>query len=312
MNSYSIKYLQVTVIFIFFSFIVTAQSPSVKTVVDKNDILIGEQIKYKVTATFPDGVFKVRWFNIPDSVAHFEVVERSKIDTSSENNTILLEQTFTITSFDSGTWNTPAFRINFDPIKDDTSINIFTDSIAINVGYAVADSTNQLRDIKPIMDVTINSYLWYYIAGGILLLLIIGFFLFRYFKKKKKTPLSDFSSKLSPYDEAIEQLEKLKQLNLQEPEAVKQYHTQIAEIFKRYISRKQNISIMNKTTGDVLVHLADNAVPKDFITSVAIALRCGDATKFAKYLPATAESEECVTKIKEVISFIQSPKPLHT
>ena len=66
---------------------------------------------------------------------------------------------------------------------------------------------------------------------------------------------------------------------------------------------------MNKTTGDVLVHLADNKVPTDIITIAATALRCGDATKFAKYLPAATESEDCFAKIKEAINFIQSPKP---
>ncbi|MEY2916489.1 MAG: hypothetical protein RIS73_203, partial [Bacteroidota bacterium] len=43
-----------------------------------------------------------------------------------------------------------------------------------------------------------------------------------------------------------------------------------------------------------------------------IALRCGDAVKFAKYLPVLSESEECFTKIKETINFIHSPKLLNS
>ncbi|MGF2412783.1 hypothetical protein [Ferruginibacter sp.] len=309
MNRYSIKYLQITLIFILFSSVVVAQSPSVKTFVDRSDILIGEQVKYKVVATFTTGAFKTNWFATPDSVAHFEIVDRSKIDTTIADNITTLEQTITLTSFDSGRWNTPAFSINFNPVKDDTAISVFTDSMTINVGYTATDTSSQLRDIKPIMNVTVENYLWYYIGGGILLLLIAGFFIWWYFKNKKKAPLPAFSSKISPYDEAMQQLEQLKQLNLQNADTIKQYHTGIAEIFKRYISRKQNVSVMNKTTGDILVHLADNKLPADIISAVATALRCGDAVKFAKYLPAAAESEECITKIKEAISFIQSPKP---
>jgi hypothetical protein len=281
-----------------------AQSPVVNTFISKEDILIGEQLEYKVVATYPGNVFKVNWLNVPDSMPHFELVDKSKIDTSTENGKTILSQTITLTSFDSGRWKTPAFIINFNPLKDDTTINLFTDSVAVNVGYALADSTNELRDIKPIMDVTVKNYLWYYIGGLILLLAIAGFLLRRYFKNRKKKPGLQFTGKLSPYDEAMQQLEKIKQLNLQQPDDIKQFHSKLAAIFKWYISRKQRVSIMNKTTGDVLIHLADNNLPKDIVALTAEALRMGDAVKFAKYLPAETESTGCLQKIISVISFI--------
>jgi hypothetical protein len=288
-----------------------AQNPSIKAVTDKTDILIGEPIQYKVTATFPTGLYKVHWFTPADSVAHFETVERGKIDTTAEGNNTVLQQTITLTSFDSGRWNTPGFVINFDPVKDDTTLNIITDSIAVNVGYAPADTSNQLRDIKPILDVEVTSYLWYYIGGAVLLLLLIAFFLWRYFKNKKKEPSTVFSGKIAPYDEAMQNLEKLKQLNLQEPEAIRKFHADLARIFKWYISRRQRMSIMNKTTGDVLVHLADNNLPKATISNTATALRSGDAVKFAKYLPPVSESEACFVNIKETIDFIHNSKPVN-
>jgi hypothetical protein len=309
------QYVLIVVALICFSFCtqnILAQSPIVKTTLDKRDILIGEQLQYKVSATFPQGIYKVNWFTVPDSVAHFELVEKSKIDTSTENNITSFEQTITLTSFDSGRWPTPAFLINFDPVKDDTTLNLFTDSIPVNVGYTPTDSSNELRDIKPIMDVSIKSYLWYYIGGGILLLIILSIIIWKVLKNRKKEPELVVSSKLSPYDEAMQQLDKLKQLNLQNVEELKQFHAKLSNIFKWYISRKQKVSIMNKTTGDVLVHLADNNLPKETIADAATALRCGDAVKFAKYTPAVSESEECLAKIKATINFIQTPKPLNT
>jgi hypothetical protein len=303
----------VAVMMLYFSFFapnVFSQTPTVRTIIDKTDILIGEPIQYKVTASIPAGVFKVHWFTVPDSVAHFEVVERSKIDSSSDNNNTILEQTITLTSFDSGKWNTPAFVINVEPVNNSKAINLFTDSIAINVGYAPADTTNQLRDIKTIMEVKVEDYFWYYVGGGVLLLLILLVLLWRYFKNRKKKPDPVFTGKLSPYDEAMQSLEKIKELNLQHAEDIKQYHLKIGEIFKWYISRKQRTSIMNKTTGDVLVHLADNNLSKEIISDAATALRCGDAVKFAKFLPTAIESEECFGKIKSTINFLQQSKPI--
>ena len=146
---------------LFFSF-AFAQAPSVKTDIDKTDILIGEQIQYKVRATIPTGTYRVHWFKVPDSVAHFEVVERGSIDSLSENNNTVIEQTITFTSFDSGRWNTPSFVINVDPLNSNVKTNLYTDSIAVNVGYSPADSTNQLRDIKPIIPkIIFYGYLHY-------------------------------------------------------------------------------------------------------------------------------------------------------
>lgn len=307
MNIKERTYKLLLVLLIIFNGAVFAQNPVVNTFLNKEDILIGEQLEYKIVATYPTNVFKVRWLQVPDSLRHFELVDKTKIDTSTENGKTILTQILTLTSFDSGRWATPAFPVNFDPVKDDTTVNLFTDSLAVNVGYAPADSTNQLRDIKPIMDVTIKNYLWYYIAGGVLLAALITLLLWRYFKNRKKKPAFEFKGKLSPYEEAMQELEKLKALNLQQPEAVNEFHSKLAGIFKWYISRKQQFSIMNKTTGDVLLHLSDNNLPKDITTETAAALRTSDAVKFAKYLPAETESADCLQKIKAAINFINNP-----
>lgn len=308
MSRNNITYFKILLGLWLFPFVGFSQQPAVQTFIDKNDILIGEQIQYKVKASFPTGVFNVHWLSLPDSIAHFEVVDKSKIDTSFDNNKTVLQQTITLTSFDSGRWNTPALAIGFVPSNTDSTLSFFSDSIPINVGYAAPDSSNQLRDIKPIVEVTIKSYFWYYIGGGLLVLLAAGYFLWRYFKNRKKDPDLQFKSRLTAYDEAMEELSKLKKFDLQNPEELRQYHSSLAQIFKWYISRRQKVSILNKTTGDVLVLLSNSNLSANITSSVATALRCGDAVKFAKYLPEAAESEACLNEIKKMISAINSPK----
>ncbi len=286
----------------------SAQTPSVKTFIDKQGILIGEHIQYKVVVTASTGSGITNWFVIPDSMPHFELVDKTKIDTTTENGNTIFQQTLILTSFDSGKWSTPAFEITTAPVTGSKPLRVYTDSFAVNVGYAAADTTNELRDIKPIMDVNVKSYLWYYIGVGILLALLTAILLWRYFKGRKEQPVLEFKGKLSPYDEAMQELEKLKTLNIEQPEDIKQFHFKLASIFKWYISRKQQLSVMNKTTGDVLVHLAENKLPKENMTLASTALRMGDAVKFAKYIPSSTETNECFNNIKEVVQFIHSPK----
>ena len=284
-----------------------SQSPTVQTSADKKDILIGEQLKVKIKANFQSGEFRIKdWLSIPDSIAHFDIIEKGKPDTIVyKDNSKAIEQTIIFTSFDSGKWVIPAFHVNLDPSQNDTANKLFTDPIAVNVLYSPPDSTNQLRDIKPIIEVSITDYTWYYIAGGIIILLLIGFLVWKYIKNREQKPAAFVESKLSPFEEAMQELKKLDQYNLQNAAEIKLYHTRLSDIFKRYLGRKQNKNLANRTTGDLLINIGENGFSQENISTLAIALRCNDAVKFAKYLPARAETEDCNLKIKESINLIE-------
>lgn len=292
-----------------FSFLATpCFSQSVQTITDRKDILIGEQIKLKIKAILPHGFNKpVKWISIPDSITHFEIVDAGKTDTVSyKDDTKAIEQTLVFTSFDSGRWVFPSLPFSL------AQAQFQTDSFAVNVSYAPPDSTNQLRDIKPIINVTVTDYTWYYIIGGAILLLLVIYLLYRYWKKnRKEKPVIAGTSKLSAYDEAMAEITKLNQVDLQDATTIKQYHTKLAGIFKQYLSRKQQKNLLTKTTGDILIRMAESGMATDNVSNLATALRCTDAVKFAKYLPGLSESEDCLKKIKSAIDLIehQTPNP---
>ncbi len=280
---------------------------TVQTITDRTDILIGEQIKLKIRAEVPLNNAAVnKWLNIPDSIPHFEIVEAAKPDTISfKDNSQTIEQTITITSFDSGRWAFPALPVEFDGADGQVNKIVNTDSFYVNVSYSPPDSTNQLRDIKPIIKVSIVDYFWYYIIGGVVLLLLIIYLLYRYLKKRKKSAPLKSTSHLSAYDEAMEELKKLSELDLRDAGEIKTYHSRLAEIFKTYIGRKQNKNITNETTSDLLVSIKNNNLQQEDVSKLATALRSTDAVKFAKYLPLSNESEDILQKIRDIISTIE-------
>ncbi len=286
---------------------------SVQTITDKKDILIGEQIKLTIKTILPLNTAALnKGLIIPESIPHFDIVETGKADTTNfKDDSKTVEQTFIITSFDSGRWVFPALPVELTPAAGQSPQIINTDSFFVNVSYSPADTTDQLRDIKPIIKVTITDYFWYYIIGGSLLLLLIIYLLYRYFKKKKKLQPAASVSSLSPYDEAMEELKKLAQLNLQDAAEIKLYHIKLSAIFKNYQSRKQNKNLLNKTTGDLLISIKEIDLPAKNISNLATALRCTDAVKFAKYLPLSYESEDCKQKIKETINLTEASKFLN-
>lgn len=287
---------------------------TLQTITDRKDILIGEQIKLTIKVNLPlQSADLINWLALPDSIPHFEVVERGKIDTVDfKDDSKNIEQVITITSFDSGRWVFPSLPVQFAGEAGQPPLTFATDSFYVNVSYSPPDSTNQLRDIKPIIKVSVTDYFWYYIIGGGILLLIIAILLYRYFKKNKKEKPAAVVSNLSPVNEAMQDLDKLSQYNLQDASEVKLFHIKLADIFKNYLGRKQYKNLTNETTGDLLISIKNNNIPQDDISKLATALRCTDAVKFAKYLPLPDESMDCLQKIKESIMVTETSKPLNS
>ena len=283
-----------------------AQSPTVKTSVSNNSILIGEQFQLKIEAVFAGAAYKLNWINLPDSLQHFELIEKSKADSIYNNDQLTgVTQTFTLTSFDSGKWNLPIATLNIDPIKGDSTHNFFSDSLPINVSFSVTDTTAQIRDIKPLYEVSDKWPLWYWIAGGVSILILIALlvWLFRYWKKKRSTV--GFKSKNNPFDEAMQQLDALKKYNLSDAADIKLFHSKLVAIFTGFLTANYNANHLNKTTGDLLIVLKSLEASAETVTKMASSLRSADAVKFAKYLPAPADSENCRQVIKETIIRLQ-------
>lgn len=283
-----------------------AQSPSLKTSVDKRQILIGEYLHYSVEATFPVNSYNISWFNLPDSFNHFEIVTRGNIDSIEKNGTLTCRFSVTLTSFDSGVNTIPSFNVGFSPYNDTTVTNFPTDSIPINVSFSPLDSSKTFHDIKSIIEVKDETPWWVWVLGGILLLLIALsiYFLIRYFKKRKKKPAPLFKSKLSPLDEAMESLDKLQKEQLLSKGEVKKFHTRLTEIFKRFVSRKTEKDMLNLTSSEVLLSLHDTLLSRPDTALIANSLRMTDAVKFAKYIPPSYESESALNDTRKVIEQI--------
>ena len=175
-----------------------AQQPVIKTSVDKRKILIGEQLHYRVSTSMPDNTYRLSWFTMPDSLAHFQVVRQNKIDSSFVNGNINFSQDITLTSFDSGIQVIPSFVLNVEPLQGDSTFNLLTDSIPIQVSFSPMDSVKTFHDIKSIIEVKKEWpwWLWAVLAVAILLLIFWIRFLIKFFKKKQVPP-DLFNSKLA-------------------------------------------------------------------------------------------------------------------
>jgi hypothetical protein len=263
---------------------------TVKATVDKNRIFIGERIQLTLEADIPENE-PIRFFII-DTIPHFEL-DRQKIDTANTSEGTSLKQIIHITSFDSGHWIIPSLVLGE---------NLATDTIPIDVSFSPMDSTQAYHDIKDILDVKPAEekkkwWLWYAIGGSVLVLGLIAFLLFR----KKKPVLVTAPPPVNPYDEAMQQLDKLQKEKIDQ----KQFYSRLVDIFRVYVSRKKNIHSMQKTTDDLVVQLRGLPIDRLQFEKFAQSLRLSDFVKFAKYVPSADDDRDTFETIKNAIVAIE-------
>ncbi|HSU50420.1 MAG TPA: hypothetical protein VLJ41_07515, partial [Segetibacter sp.] len=235
---------------------VTSQlfSQTAKAGVDRAKIFIGEQVRLKLAVE--GGRSGLRWFTFPDSLNHFEIIKRSKIDTVLNGSTTNYYQTITITSFDSGRWEFPSLFL--------PGVMQPTPPIAIDVMPVDVSQMQDYNDIKDIIEVAQeNDWL---IVGMIAVITLLSIAMIWWlFIKKKKVMVERRPAKgtLSPLDWALAELNKLKSQRLDTPLEVKRYYTGLTDISRTFFSRQFSQDSLQQTTDEWMIALQPLAVDNE-------------------------------------------------
>jgi hypothetical protein len=86
---------------------------------------------------------------------------------------------------------------------------------------------------------------------------------------------------------------------------VKQYYTELINIFRIYLRSGKGIQSLTKTTDDLSIQLQSLKIPQAEYTKLVQTLRLSDLVKFAQYKPDGQLNNESFTTIKESINTIE-------
>jgi LPXTG-motif cell wall-anchored protein len=259
---------------------------------DKSKILLGEQFDIVIGARFTSEA-TLSFFNI-DSLPHFEIVQKTKIDTERTDNNIVLTQKITLTSFDSGRWQIPPIPLPGTQLK--------TKPITINVVFTSPFDPNQeYHDVKDILSVkkpTESQWYWYLIGGILLLLLFVLLF-----PRKKKNP-NEIKLDANAYRTAIADLQNLKKEHLAEKD-IKAFYVRLVDVFRTYLNKGKGLQSFSKTTDDLSMQVLDLNLTSDIYNELVQTLRLSDAVKYAKFAPNAEESNHSMETIRKTIDAIE-------
>jgi LPXTG-motif cell wall-anchored protein len=268
------------------------KAPPVIASTDKSKILLGEQFDMVIGARFTDEA-NLAFFNI-DSLPHFEIVQKAKIDTERTDKNIVLTQKITLTSFDSGRWQIPAIPLPGTQLK--------TKPITIDVVFTSPfDPNKEYHDVKDILSVKkpMESQWYWYLIGGILLLLLFMLL----FPRKKKNP-NEVKLDANAYRTAIADLQKLKKEDLAEKD-VKVFYVRLVDVFRTYLNKGKGLQSFSKTTDDLSMQMLDLNLRSDTYNELVQTLRLSDAVKYAKFAPGAKENDYSLEIIQKTIDAIE-------
>lgn len=255
---------------------------------DKQKILLGEQIGVTAKA-FVDKGKSLDKFPL-DTLDHFEILQSSKVDTTTVGNTLQLSQTLLVISWDSGRWSVPTQILGNGPAKP-----IFID-VVYTSPWNAAQPYHDIKGIVPVRNPGKSTWWWYLVGLAVLVALFLLFFPGS--KKETGEPQLDKSA----YKKAMQQLDKLER---ERPSDDKQFYTELVNIFRSYLKGAKGLQSFSKTTDDLSIQLQSQKLPSHNYNTLVQTLRLSDLAKFAAYKPAEGLSKEAFNTIKQSITTLE-------
>lgn len=270
-----------------------AQNISVEAKLDQTTIRIGDQTNLRLIVHQPVKE-KVNFPKLADTLIGKVQIVSSKLDTVIDQNNRSLAtvtQSYTITSFDQGTYTIPSYSIG-----SATGI-LKTNELTLMVQTVQVDTTKAIYDIKQPLAVSYTFWdwlkdHWVWVALGLAVIIaIIG--VIWYLKKRPKTVtiIKEVKPDVPAHIIALGKLQQLRDKKLYQQDAVKQYHSELSDIVREYLEKRYVIKTHEKTTDEIFAALKYLDIANEYRVKLNQVLILADLVKFAKEKPLPVDNE---------------------
>lgn len=285
-----------------------AQKTLIDVAVDSAAILIGEQTTLHLTVT-ADKDRPVLIVVPGDTLMKgVEVLNLSKPDSAViENDRLVIKQDILITSFDSSLYLLPPLKVI------DGADTIYSNQVALKVSTVPvnADKPEEFNDIK---DVWKPPFVWadyypliYGVLFALFLICVIAYIIKRLRSQKSLIPFKKEEPKLPPHEQAILELDRIKQQKLWQQGRSKEYYTLVTDTLRKYMAGRFGMNAMEMTSGEILDFIRTEGEAESVYANLRQILELADFVKFAKMNPLPDEND--LTLVNAYL-FVSQTKPL--
>ena len=298
----------ILIVFVFSGFVsLKAQEAKSWAKLDTTTINIGDQTSLEIGLELPKGSL-FSWPQFNDTITkNIEIISRSKIDSTINDNHLMLKQKFVITSFDSGNFELPQIQFHYGI---DTSLvySATSPAVFLKVNVPQVDTSQAFKPIiLPYKEpITIGEILPWVLIGLLVIALIIGIIWFIRSRKSNKAVFRAKAKPLPPADIlALSKLDELRLSKLWQQGKIKSYHSAITDIMREYIKRRFDFDAIEMTTDEIMNELQSKSNNEQALHKLKSVFELADLVKFAKAQPTALEND---LGISHSVDFVNETK----
>lgn len=263
---------------------------------EKTKIFIGEPFRVTLELKAVDRSATVQWI-IPDTLEHFEWITKDTTD--------MLKRSYTLTSWDSGTWKLEPLQVLVPSNVDGKPVKLSFTAAEIRVEYDTTGS-NLLNDIKPIEEVNDAGEQWigFVVTAGALIGLLALWLLFRRRRLLTQSGAAEEDAG-SSYDQLRAVIAELRTTDWENPLQQKQALARVRSAFRSYLAQSVGTVVATSATDQLGVHLQQQLQRPQLLELLQV-YRLTDAVLFARFQATAADCQAALDTFESVANAIQT------
>ncbi len=297
-----VKYLLSVLIILFavagYSF---SQNISAQALTDTTAYQVGDYIRLNIQIR-ADKNLSVMGPAVSDTLAGMELISQEPPQKEAKANQQVITYGYTFSKYDSSNVSIPPIAV-FYAVKDDKAErSINTNGVHFTVRPVKVNLKEDIKDVKEPLKIPLDwKWVIFWITIGILILATTYYFYRRYRKSKADYIPEKIVIKIPPHVAALKSLRTLREKQLWQKGMVKEYHSEITEIIRRYFEERFNLPALEMTSGEAVNELQKRRGTEKIIEDTQYFLSNADLVKFAKYQPLASVNEEMMKQAEEIV-----------
>jgi hypothetical protein len=278
-----------------------SQAITARASTDKTQYLIGDYINYTITVDCPKGSKIYPPALTPDSLPNLSIIKKENPEEEEKNDSARVIFKYVLSCYDSAGVTIPPIAVPYQVSEDSTARFAHTNSVSFAVQTLKVNPQAEIMDVKPPMKISLD---WKMVVLWLLVALVVIGILSYYFLLKKKRKVKSLPPEriLPPHLVALNALHDLEQQKLWQKGMIKEYHSAITEIVRRYFEKRFEMPAMELPTSEAVELLGRNRESESILGTTYDFLSNADLVKFAKFTPLDSVNEEMMKQAYEIVN----------
>lgn len=280
---------------------IQAQSISVFASTDTTEYIVGDYIHYTLEVIY-DNEITPQIPVLKDTVSVLEFIKEFPAVREEKDSKIKELYHLVFSKYDSAGVTITSIPITYNVAGDNIPREIKTNEIEIVVRTMQVNPQADIQDVKAPIKYPVDWLFWLVIVLIVLFILTGLYFLYGYYKRKRgNTAPEKIVVEIPPYKIALKKLSELDEKKLWQQGKIKEYHSEVTGIIRRYFEDRFNFFALEMPSSEVLEKLFNVKDAQQIYNITREFLSNADLVKFAKFQPMPSVNEEMMKQANSIV-----------